>query len=333
MSEERRSRAAAPPHARMGGETAQRDLLLGKYALVEKAGSGGMATVWRAICHGAAGFELPVAVKRMHPGLALSEDFADMFVEEARIVSALQHPNVVRVHDFCRDELQRFFIVLEWVDGVDLGRWVKVHERSGAPTPWSLVGTVGLGVLRALAAAHGRRDVEGRPAPIFHRDVTPANVLLGPYGEVKLGDFGLARAMDRVTLTTPGVVKGKLAYVAPELVGGARASVGSDLYSLGVVLWEALAGRRLFEGENEIELFVRVGRAAVPALAGERDDLPAGLVAVVERLLAKRPEDRFLVAEEAGDALQHAIEDAGARENVAGLAASVAHAKRELARR
>ncbi|MEO0323371.1 MAG: serine/threonine-protein kinase [Myxococcota bacterium] len=310
--------------------TTEGDLLLGKYQLVEKAGSGGMATVWRAICHGAAGFELPVAVKRMHPGLALSEDFADMFVEEARVVSALQHPNVVRVHDFCRDELQRFFIVLEWIDGVDLGRWIKSHERSETLTPWPLVGTIGLGVLRALSAAHGRRDADGRPAPIFHRDVTPSNVLLGPYGEAKLGDFGLARAMDRVTMTTPGVVKGKIAYVAPEMVGGARASVGTDLYSLGVVLWEALAGRRLFEGKNEIELFVRVGRAAVPPLAEERDDLPPALIAVIETLLAKRPEERFLVAELAADALRSALETAGVRASAERLAASVARVKREL---
>ncbi|MEM1414499.1 MAG: serine/threonine-protein kinase [Myxococcota bacterium] len=305
-------------------------LLLGKYELLDIAGAGGMATVWRALCHGEAGFQMHVAVKRMLPSLSTSEDFAAMFVEEARVVADLQHPNVVRVHDFQRDQRGRFFIVMEWIEGIDFGRWILAHTKKGVPTPWPLVATVGLGVLRALAAAHGRRDAAGRPAPVFHRDVTPSNVLLGPYGEVKLADFGLARAMDRVTLTMPGVVKGKLAYVAPEMVAGERASVGSDLYGLGIVLWEALAGRRLFEGKNDIELFVRVGRGEVPPITGERQDLPPALVALLERLLAKAQEDRFLVAEEAEDALRGVLRDAGERLDPTRLGRTVAEARQSV---
>jgi len=252
-----------------------------------------MATVWRGCVRGAAGFARTVAIKRMLPSLSESEDFAAMFVEEARVVADLSHPNIVQVQDFGLDERGGYFIVMEWVEGLDLGRWLFSHRRDRVSTAWQSVVTVGAAIARALYCAHERVDGEGRPAPVFHRDVTPSNILIDVYGVPKLSDFGLARAMDRITLTTPGVVKGKLAYVAPELVGGHKASSASDVYSLGVVLWEALAGRRLFEAGNELELFVKVGASKIQAIDELRDDLPEGLADCIRHATEKQGANRY----------------------------------------
>ncbi|MCB9611746.1 MAG: serine/threonine protein kinase [Sandaracinus sp.] len=281
--------------------------LAGKYELVSVLGRGGMATVWRGFLHGEQGFRRSVAIKQLLPGVAASQELSSMFVEEARVVSVLEHPNVVQVFDFGRDDEGQHFIVMELVEGLDLGTWIVRHVRRGKKTAWPIVAAIGVDILRGLGAAHERRNDAGASSPIFHRDLTPSNVLLSRYGIAKLGDFGLARAADRITVTGPGVVKGKLAYVAPEMVSGARASAASDLYSLGIVLWEALASRRVHDDVSEVELFVRVGRGDVPPLAKERDDLPRGLVAVVERLLALRPDDRYVSASEARTALANVL--------------------------
>ena len=151
-----------------------------KYELLEPVGEGGMAKVWRGVTHGAAGFTCPVAIKRVLPNLAADAGFVAMFVEEARVVSELQHPNIVQVHDFDQDEEGRYFIVMEWVDGIDLEGWVTTF--AGATPPWHLVTAIGIDMLRALAAAHERVDGAGRPAPVIHRDVSPANVLLSVMG-------------------------------------------------------------------------------------------------------------------------------------------------------
>ena len=182
-----------------------------------------------------------------------------------------------------------------------------------------------------VGAAHGRTDEQGQPAPIFHRDVTPSNVLLGVHGTAKLTDFGLARAMDRVTMTTPGVVKGKLAYVAPELVSGQRASAGSDLYSLGVVLWEALAGRRLFGQVDDMKLFMLVGQGAAAPLAEHRAGLPPALYQVIDRAMARRPEERFASGLALADALGAVLRAEGADVDPVELGTHVADVRRAMA--
>jgi serine/threonine-protein kinase len=172
-------------------------VLAEKYELIDVAGEGGMATVWRARTRGAAGFARTVAVKRILEGLSDNPEFVAMFVEEARVVADLSHPNVVQIHDFDADDEGNYFLVSEWVEGLTLSAWCIAHESVGWKTPWPLLCGVGIEVLKGLGAAHERRDEEGRPAPVFHRDVTPHNVLLGLNGIVKLTDFGLASAMDR----------------------------------------------------------------------------------------------------------------------------------------
>lgn len=269
------------------------NVLAGKYELLHKAGTGGMAVVWKARTLGAAGFSRPVAVKRIIPHLATSSEFVAMFVEESRVVSELQHPGIAQIHDFGADEAGHHFLVLEWIEGVDLQELVDAFVREQQPTPWTVVAEIGVQMLNALAAAHERRDGSGAVAPIVHRDVTPHNVRLGALGYVKLTDFGIARAADRATMTRPDAIKGKLSYVSPEMLKGAQASVRTDLFGVGIVLWEALAGRRLFDAPTDMQVMFMVHEAKVPPLREVRPDVPEALTAVVHRALAKDPADRF----------------------------------------
>ncbi|MEM9189166.1 MAG: serine/threonine-protein kinase [Myxococcota bacterium] len=272
--------------------------IAGKYELVEPVGEGGMASVWKGLTHGAAGFTRTVAIKRVLPSLSGDTKFAALFVEEARVVSDLQHPNIVQIHDFDQDELGSYFIVMEWVEGIDLARYVRSYNRVGDTTPWPYVAAVGIEVLRALTHAHERITAEGELAPVIHRDVTPSNILLGTNGIVKLADFGLARAMDRVSMTKPGTVKGKLAYMAPEVMHGQKASNRSDIYCLGICLFESLTGRRLFTGTSDLDLVMKVREGKIPDLGALRTDLPSSLVEIVNCALAKEPVDRFESARE-----------------------------------
>lgn len=273
-----------------------------RYEILEPAGDGGMAKVYRAVTRGAAGFQRPVAIKRVHEHLAGSTEFVRMFIEEARVCSEFDHPNIVQVHDFGVDK-HGYYLVMEWVDGLHLGQYVQAFERRGEKVPYRFAALVASQVLAGLAEAHERIGPNGEPAPVIHRDVTPHNILVSVTGVAKLTDFGLARAMDRARMTSPDVVKGKLSYLAPELVQGKHASPLSDLYALGIVLWEALSGKRLYAGETDAERIRKVRMAEVPPLSALRPDLPEALLAVVQRALCPDPEGRFLSAEDMGRAL------------------------------
>jgi serine/threonine-protein kinase len=268
-------------------------ILAGKYELLEKAGSGGMAVVWRGRTLGAAGFSRPVAIKRIIQSLAADPEFVAMFVEEARVVSELQHPLITQIHDFGVDARGHHFLVMEWVEGVDLAQLAASFRADGGHVPWPLVAAIGIEVLGALGAAHERRATDGRRAPIYHRDVTPQNVLLSVDGFVKLTDFGIAKAMDRATMTRPNVLKGKIAYVAPERLRNRPASVQSDLFGVGVCLWEALAGEPLFDAPSDVEVMFKVNEAKVPDLRAIRSDVPELLQESLEMALARDPGDRF----------------------------------------
>ncbi|HTR52631.1 MAG TPA: serine/threonine-protein kinase, partial [Kofleriaceae bacterium] len=215
----------------------------GRYELVEMAGRGGMADVWRGRVRGDWGFTRDVAIKQMHQNLAVQPAYVAMFVEEARVGSIMQSPNVAEVHDFVHDR-GNYYMVLEWIDGIDLGTWIRWHASRSEPTRWELVAAVAVGILRGLAAAHERADAEGNILPVVHRDVSPHNVLLTTRGMVKLIDFGLALTIDRPgEATEPGIVKGKMSYLAPEIVTGGVPVPASDQFACGSVLWEALVGR------------------------------------------------------------------------------------------
>ncbi|MBP8808436.1 MAG: serine/threonine protein kinase [Kofleriaceae bacterium] len=268
-------------------------ILDGKYELVEMAGEGGMASVWKAQVKGAAGFSRAVAIKKIKSEYRSIKNYTEMFIEEARVGAELAHPNIVQVYDFCVDPQGNYYIVMEWVEGLDLGGFVKA-ERATGPTPWPMVVVASIGTLRGLAAAHERRRADGTPAPIVHRDVSPHNILLGVNGAVKLTDFGLARARDRmVSLTAPGTVKGKLSYLSPEVAMGGQATPASDLFAMGAVMWESLTGERLFDGRSDLDVFKLIRQCVIRPLTAYRSDLPDELIAIIERALAKDPAHRF----------------------------------------
>ncbi|MEM9729109.1 MAG: serine/threonine-protein kinase [Myxococcota bacterium] len=306
------------------------ELLGGKYEVLELAGEGGMAKVYRGRTHGAAGFTRPVAVKRVLAPLSHNPEFLEMFVEEARVVSELEHPNIAQIHDFDRDRTGEYYLILEWVDGLTLAEWRSAYKNSGETTPWEIVTAAGVQVLRALHAAHVRTDEAGSPAPVFHRDVTPQNVMLSKCGVVKLTDFGLARAMDRGSFTKPGFVKGKVSYLAPELTYEAAPSAQSDLFSTAVVLWETLAGRKMFEGKDPVKVIGTIRGMDIPNLRDVREDLPAGLCEVLGRALELDPSDRHETALSMGRELSELLQALPEPVDEATLAESVAEARRRL---
>lgn len=302
-------------------------LIDGKYQLVSIAGEGGMATVYKAVVRGAAGFQRAVAVKHIKPEYRGLKNYIDMFIEEARVGSELAHPNIVQVHDFC-SENGSYYLIMEWVEGIDLGGLIKWAQANGRHVPWPLVASVGIGTLRGLGAAHDRIAPDGTPAPVIHRDVSPHNVLLGINGVVKLSDFGLARARDRAaSLTAPGTVKGKLSYLAPEVTFGKPNSVQSDLFGVANVLWESLSGERLFDGKTDIEIFKKIRACQVPPIIERRPDVPPQLAHVLDIALAADPNNRYATAEEFAYALGQVMKLAQGNSNTA-LAHAVVEARR-----
>jgi len=302
----------------------------GKYELVSIAGEGGMATVYKARIRGAAGFQRPVAVKHIRPEYRALKNYIDMFIEEARVGSELAHPNIVQVHDFV-SEAGSYYLVMEWVEGIDLGGLIKVYRESGRDVPWALAVAIGIGTLHGLGAAHDRVAPNGTPAPVIHRDVSPHNILLGVNGVVKLSDFGLARARDRAgSLTAPGTVKGKLSYLAPEVTFGKPNTVQSDLFGVGSVIWETLMGERLFDGKTDIEIFKKIRACQVPSILDRRSDVPPALATVLDVSLAADPANRFANAEEFAQALSQIMKQTVGPSPASALGAAVVAARKQL---
>jgi serine/threonine-protein kinase len=302
----------------------------GKYELVSIAGEGGMATVYKARVRGAAGFQRAVAVKHIRPEYRALKNYIDMFIEEARVGSELAHPNIVQVHDFV-SEAGSYYLVMEWVEGIDLGGLIQYYRGTARHVPWHLAVAIGIGTLHGLGAAHDRVAPDGTPAPVIHRDVSPHNVLLGINGVVKLSDFGLARARDRAgSLTAPGTVKGKLSYLAPEVTFGKPNTVQSDLFGVGSVLWETLTGERLFDGRTDIEIFKKIRACQVPPIAERRTDVPAALAAVLDTSLAADPANRYATADEFAHALSQIMKQVVGPSPASMLGGAVVEARKVL---
>src|SRR5262245_21381725 len=198
----------------------------GRYQLVDKVGEGGLSTVWQGVTRSSEVFARPVAIKVMKRDFtAVGGPYLSMFLEEARIGATLQHANLIQVLDFVIEASASgpvYCLVLEWVDGIDLKSMSQIFKKREKPMPWGVIAAVALRVLRGLAAAHERRLADGSVSPVIHRDVSPQNILMASNGDVKLADFGMARARDRIAeQTAPGIVKGTLSYMAPELLAGA----------------------------------------------------------------------------------------------------------------
>jgi len=273
----------------------------GRYQLVDVVAEGGLSTVWQGVARSSEVFARPVAIKVMKRAFStVGGPYLSMFLEEARIGARLQHANVIQVLDFIVEATPAgptYCLVMEWVDGIDLRTMLRVEKQLGRKLSWALVATVGLRVLRGLAAAHERRLPDNTVSPVIHRDVSPQNILLALNGDIKLADFGMARARDRIAEhTAPGFVKGTLSYMAPEILTGNPATPVSDLFSLACTLWEALAGQRLFHAKADAQVVELIRRCEVPPLTDRRNDLPAPFAAAIHRALSKDPADRFVSA-------------------------------------
>jgi serine/threonine-protein kinase len=272
---------------------------LGRYVLVHEVATGGMATVHLAIPDGARGPDDVVALKRVHPHLATQRSFIEMFLDEARIASRLDHPNVCRVLDYGRAS-NTYFLTMRYLRGRSLSQVARAlrklpeaeHDVAAPILAARLVADAALG----LHAAHELCDEDGAPLEVVHRDVSPHNLFVGWDGAVQVVDFGIASARNRLHHTETGTVKGKFAYMAPEQMLGARVDRRADVWSLGVVLWEIVAGRTLFKRRTESETVMAVTRLELPALATLRPGSPSRLDEIVARALAREPEDRYPTA-------------------------------------
>ncbi len=236
-------------------------IILDRYEILEEIASGGMATVYRGRMVGPVGFSRSVAIKRLHPHLAKEPDFVAMFLDEARLAARIRHPNVVPTLDIVvmDDDL---FLVMEYVEGESLARLMELVTLRGERMPPAIAASILVGVLSGLHAAHEAKGEDGKPLGIIHRDVSPQNVIVGYDGVARVLDFGIAKAQGRLHTTKEGRLFGKLAYMAPERVKGEPLTRAADIYGAAVVLWEALAGRRLFEASNDAELLEVVLRGA-----------------------------------------------------------------------
>ena len=268
-----------------------------KYRLGERIGGGGMAEVFEATLVGVAGFERPVAVKRMLPALSSDPTFGAMFVNEARIASLLHHANIVTVLDFDRDGEGRFFLVMELIRGMDLRQLVD----SGL-LPVEVSVHIAGEMLRGLDYAH-ELEHDGKRLGIVHRDISPHNVMISWDGQVKLVDFGIAKAVAATGVSRSGTLKGKLAYMSPEQASALELDGRSDVFAVGVVLHELLTGERLFRGSTEPEVLARVLTQPIPRPGERREGIPPAVDEAVMRMLERDRERRFASAHQALEAL------------------------------
>jgi serine/threonine protein kinase len=273
-----------------------------RYHLLEKLESGGMAEVFLGEATSVQGFKKRVAIKRVLPHLASHTNFIGMFLDEARLGARLSHANIVSVFDIGKSD-NSFFIVMEFVDGTNLKKIMETLRVKQEPFPLKDVIYIAMEACRGLSYAHELLDDDGNPVDLVHRDVSPPNILISKRGEVKVTDFGLAKARTQLERTDPGVVKGKFSYLSPEVATGQEVDERADIFALGVCIWEMLAGRRLFLGDTDYETVQAVSNADVPSLVGVHPEVDPQFEALVLKALARDPADRFPRARELGDAL------------------------------
>jgi tRNA A-37 threonylcarbamoyl transferase component Bud32 len=269
----------------------------GRYTVVRKLANGGMAEIFLASQQGHEGFQKPVVLKRILGSIYSDPQFRNMLIDEAHISMSLTHSNIVQVLDLGLAG-GRYFLVLELIDGWDLGHILQRGKAAGFPLPHELGLFVVTEICRALAYAHSKRGMDGQPLGIVHRDVSPNNVLISEHGEVKLADFGIAKAMNKREHTGTGVVKGKVAFMSPEQGLGKPIDARSDVFSLGTLLYVVSVGVRPFDASTDLETLLRVQRADFKAPNRVRPDLGPELASVIGRAMKFSPDERYPTADE-----------------------------------
>jgi serine/threonine protein kinase len=277
----------------------------GRYLIVDLIATGGMAEIFKAKLIGVMGFEKTVVIKRILPFWSERRDFVTMLVDEAKILVHLNHPNIVQVFELGCEE-DAYYIAMEYVEGIDLRQLMKRCWQRGGPIPEDLALFIVREALGGLHYAHQRSLKEQGPLHIVHRDVSPQNILLSFDGEVKVTDFGIAKALIQTHETQTGVLKGKFAYMSPEQAEGGNLDARSDLFSAAVVLYELLFSRRLFAAGNDVAILDRVRRAEIPWPTEGTKWIDPQVVEVLKRALALKPQERFATGEEFRQALAQA---------------------------
>ncbi len=264
----------------------------GRYELVRKIADGGMASIYLASTQGPGGFAKPCVIKRIRPEYSAAKSFREMLVREAKVAALLSHPNIVQVFDFGEVDGE-YFLTMEYVDGLPLSRLITREWRAQRRLPVPVALSVALEIARALEYIAGGVTVDGQFTKIVHRDVSPSNVLVATSGAVKLTDFGIVKVLEASAATVAGVIKGKYAYMSPEQLGGRALDIRSDLFSLGVVLFESLTSKRLFRRPDVAATIAAVLGAQVPPVSSIVPEVPPEVDAIVARALAKDPDARY----------------------------------------
>ena len=308
---------------------------VGRYELHGVFASGGMARVHYGRLEGAAGFRRVVAIKRLHPAYARDPAFRAMLIDEARLVASVRHANVAAVLDVI-DEDEELSLVLEYIAGESLSRLASESRERGVPIPPAIAVSVAVGILRGLHAAHEATEASGAPLGLVHRDVSPHNVVVGVDGVCRVLDFGVAKALGRAQSTSHGEVKGKAAYMAPEQVRGDSVDRRADVFAAGIVVWELLSGRRLFEADSGAASMMRILDLSAESPSRLSPGIPPEIDEVVLRALARDKQERWATAASMADALEAALRPAPAAQVsawVQELAGSTVRQRAEQVRR
>ena len=279
-----------------------------RYRVIERIAAGGMAEVFRAESAGLEGFKKKVAIKRVLPNLSEKREFISMFLDEARLSAHLGHSNCVQVFDIGKGD-NAYFIVMEYVDGSDLKGVVDYQRTLGTHFPVEEACLICVRICEGLAYAHELRDEHGKSLHIVHRDMSPPNVLITRHGEVKIVDFGLAKANSQLEESQPGIIKGKFGYLSPEAAQGKNVDARTDIFAVGIILWELLAGRRLFQGKTDLETVRQVQRADVTDVRQFNPLVPETVARVLAKGLAADPNQRYQTAREFGHDLNQVLFD------------------------
>src|SRR5437868_3674460 len=269
-----------------------REQQYGKYLLLDRIAVGGMAEIFLARQMGPEGFEKTVVLKRIRPHLGDKKSFVRMFLNEAKLAAQLNHPNIIQIHDLGKVG-ESYFIAMEYLFGRDMRRVMPKAEALGIPFPVVYACKVASQVLEGLYHAHRKLDVEGRPLGIVHRDVTPENIFVSFDGGVKVLDFGIAKAANQVEMTRAGEIKGKLSYMSPEQCMGKPLDHRSDIFSLGVVLYEWVTGFKLFTGESDVAVLKSITDGKIYRPSYFKADVPEAIEQILMKALEKDPDTRY----------------------------------------
>ncbi|MEZ4410885.1 MAG: serine/threonine-protein kinase [Polyangiales bacterium] len=307
--------------SRLDQDASQASKRIGRYEVLGEIASGGMATVFLARSLGAKGFSRLVAIKRLHPHLESEEDFVTMFLDEARLAARIRHPNVVATLDV--EDSEGLYLVMEYIEGVTLLTLARACTKAGEKLPAPVTARIALDTLSGLHAAHEIHDDNGDFLGLVHRDVSPQNILLGTDGVARLTDFGIAKATSRLGMTRDGQLKGKISYMSPEQTRRGEIDRRVDVFSMGIVVWELLAGRRLFQGESDVEVLNQLLFEPIPRLRDHAPSVPTALEQVVMTALDRDPNARWASASHFAEAIEKACKVLGGPANHRAVAAFI----------